>query len=447
MSSRVIFSLATPLARSAIALIRISGDDCLNRLRKILRVGQVRPRVATLVKILSPDGEILDEAVMTYFKAPKSFTGEDMVELSVHGNPLIIYKIFDILRSIGFYDAEPGEFSKRAYLSGKIDIIQAEALNMYISASSDFALKNARLGYLGHLSNFYSELRNKLLRNLAFLEAHIDFSEEDIGSLNLELLAEDFKKMAEEIRLILRNYNLSRSLLDGPRVLILGLPNAGKSSIFNLLLGYDRAIVSDIPGTTRDYLEAEIFINGFNVKIIDSAGIRDSNDPIERKGVELAYKNLQSSDLIFLVHDCGVDLSLTLSLIKNLNISDVVLILNKTDIHSVPQVSESDRFFRILPICALKPESRVDLIKTIENFLALRHQGDSALFALTSRQAYLLNEFVAQIDSLLETKFLEPLDVCCQRVRDAISVLDELIGKIHTDEILGEIFSKFCIGK
>lgn len=453
MSDDPIFALATPWAESPVAVIRVSGNACIGKLEVLIpEIQTFKPRTLNLTKIKSLEGEVLDQSLVAIFTAPASYTGEDMVEIFPHGNPLIITKIFENFRKIGMRDAQPGEFSKRAFLNGKIDLTQAEALSFYITAKSEAGLKLARQGYFGSLSSAISHLKDRLIEVLAFTEAHIDFTEEDIGNFDYDYVTAAVETVKDEITRMIKNYKIAKIALSGLRVCLVGLPNAGKSSILNLLVGKERAIVSEIPGTTRDYLEDRLTIDGFQVLLYDMAGFRETGDPIEKKGLELARKLLSECDLVLLVHDITLPLEASLRLAADIKREvPVWLILNKMDLNpnfTLPNNgAENGLFEKVLYICALEEKSRNVLIGAMREKLIQKQDVDISSSVINERQSHILSEVIVFLDRFIDVIHKEPLDVACDLLRNALWKIDELTGRTYPDDILSKIFQRFCIGK
>ncbi|MCS6893549.1 MAG: tRNA uridine-5-carboxymethylaminomethyl(34) synthesis GTPase MnmE [Deltaproteobacteria bacterium] len=449
MEDSTIFALSTPFATSPLAVIRVSGDNCYERIRSIIGNSYLEPRRATLCKLCDLNGQLIDEAMVIWFKSPKSFTGEDMVEFHVHGNPLIISNLCKVLREIGFQDAKPGEFTKRALINGKLDMIQAEALYHYITAQSDAALDLARKGYFGNLSDFFMNLRADVIELLAYLEAHIDFTDEDIGSLDSEYIIERISATKDNVLRALENYSLARTALTGIRVVIVGRPNVGKSSLLNLIAGEERAIVSDIPGTTRDFIEISTLIEGFCFRIYDIAGLRETKDPIELRGIDFARSKIAEADLLLIVHDCSEPSNCLDELLSLLPTNKPLwLVLNKIDLVGESFNISRPEFVKTLKICALDPKFRKSVLESLAEFVRKLQFEKVSSFVFNDRQHLLLSKFLDELNIFEESLTQShQLDIICENLRKAIGSIDELIGKVYAENVLDSIFSRFCIGK
>ena len=305
---RTIAAQATAAGQGAIAVIRMSGPGCMAVLEQCTPTtftDRLQPRRATLARILDAEGAAIDQALITWFPAPASYTGEDTVEISCHGGMLVTDRLLKRLYRCGASPAEPGEFTKRAFLNGRMDLTQAEAVMDVISAGSDLALKAAQSQLDGGIGSQVDELKESLVHVLAHIEAYIDFPDEDISPDTASGLLERLRSMEEKLSALLRTAEGGRLLREGIRTAIAGPPNVGKSSLLNTLLGYDRAIVSNIAGTTRDTVEESIQLAGLALRLIDTAGVRESSDVIEQAGITRTNRALETADLVLEVADAS----------------------------------------------------------------------------------------------------------------------------------------------
>ncbi|MCS7171408.1 MAG: tRNA uridine-5-carboxymethylaminomethyl(34) synthesis GTPase MnmE [Aquificaceae bacterium] len=443
-----IVAIATPLGESAIGVLRLSGLGVWERIRELFLIrGGPRPRYAHLVKLKDQEGGILDEGIMVYYRSPRSYTGEDMVELFLHGNPIILKKALELFLSRGIRLAEPGEFTKRAFLNGKMDLLQAEAVADLIGARSERALKSAQRRLQGELSSLINTMRDRLLEILAHVEADIEFSEEDIPTLDRGQLVNLLQNLDKDIEKLLSTVRTGEFLARGINLALVGKPNVGKSSLFNALLGRERAIVTHLPGTTRDFLQENLNIEGVPINLIDTAGIRHTEDPVEKIGVERSLQKLNTSDMVLLVLDGSKDLEdEDLSIHERVRELEHLVVINKADLGVRESVAKS--FPQAIRVSALKGEGIEELKRILLERLGI-HLSDSLQVYLSVRHEALLKKSQKVLKSLLnrlETEEIFP-EILMLDLREVLIYLEEIIGVVSTEDILGSIFSKFCIGK
>jgi len=453
-----IAAIATPYGEGAIGIIRISGPETLKIVKEIFKTpsGKIKPRFAHYGEVINPEtGETLDEGVLIFYRGPRSYTGEDMAEINLHGNPLILKEVLSLILSRGARLAEPGEFTKRAFLNGKLDLTQAEAVAELILAKTDLARKLALNQLKGALSKEIKPLRDELLMLHALVESSIEFEEEDIPTIEPEELKERLKKILSRVEKLLKTAQTGKAIRSGIKLAIVGRPNVGKSSLFNRLLGEERAIVSDIAGTTRDYIEETVNIKGVPVRLVDTAGIRETADVVEKIGVERSLQKLNEADVILFVLDASQppaeeDKNLAEMVLKAEK--PVIVVLNKIDkgqkldLNTLP---EGLKRFPIVKVSAKTGEGIEELkekilqkagIYTAEGgniYISLRHEQllKRAKEALTNALRY-----------LQEGEFYSP-EILMLDIREATDALGEIIGAVATEDVLGQIFSTFCIGK
>jgi tRNA modification GTPase len=395
--------------------------------------------------------EVIDRALVFFMPSPHSFTGEDVAELQFHGSPLLVQKILRSLYAFGIAPAEPGEFTKRAYLSGKLDLIQAEAIADLINASSEQALKVAGEQLKGRLSNAVDHIAEPLRDLLAEVEANIDFAEEDIEPDSLNRIISYLRLPLEQIQALVDSYSYGSVVKEGFRVLLCGKPNVGKSSILNLILGRNRAIVSEQPGTTRDILEEDVVIGNHKFVFCDSAGLRESDNVVEKIGVELAREKIPWADLILLVIDAEEEQQANDAVLAELKdkAKKIWFVVNKIDRnpHAVGSIfcdlNTCERNFYL----SAKTLHGLDAL-----IIALREEVEQRNEDSADRSIVITNErhrnCLAKAKQSLETLSKDsPLEVISLEIKSALSALNEIIGKTTTEDILGRIFSKFCIGK
>jgi tRNA modification GTPase len=446
-----IAAISTPFGEGAIAVLRLSGTETVEIAGKIFRgkkpIAELVPRVQHFGMVMEGERK-LDEVLLTIFYTPHSYTGEDVVEIACHGGVLVTRRILEVLLRNGARPAEPGEFTQRAYLNHKMDLTQAEAVMDLISAQTDLALRAASEQLEGRLGERIRGLREAFIEILAHVEAYIDFPDEDIDPATGEKLLAKLEAARAEIEVLLATADRGKVLREGLRTVIYGAPNVGKSSLLNLLLGHERAIVSARPGTTRDVIEETINLQGLPIRLIDTAGVRQTEDEIEREGMKRTHRELQRADLALHVFDASQALleqadGLTLETV--LGDERTLVVLNKCDLHQHPAWREVDA----VRISCLEGSGIEALTEAVMARVAggMAAQRDWSL-AINARHADCLrraSEFAnASRQALVEA--LSP-EFIAEELRAALDAVGEVVGKADSEEILGKIFSTFCIGK
>ena len=439
-----IFAPLTLKGLCSIYVIRISGDESLKCLNALGVKKTLTPQKATLCKLKDINNEILDEALVIYFKAPHSFTGEDVIEINLHCSNYIISKVFSILSSVeNVRMAERGEFSKRAFLNNKIDLMQAESIVDLINAETEMQHRLAINQLQGKNSNFYNTLRQKIVEILALLEAFIDFPEEDIPQdMQDEILAK-ISNIKAEIQQNLNDNNVGEKIRDGFHISIIGEPNAGKSTLLNYLSKRDIAIVSDIAGTTRDIIEVSLNINGIPVILYDTAGIRETEDIIEKEGVKRAIKNANTADIKILVIDSN-----NLKIDKNiLDLIDknTIILLNKIDLLNNKNIDKN--IFKDAEILEISLKDKINLDKFLDILKNKLESIVSPNINTTITNERYRNELEKALEYLEFFNFDLPIEINTENIRMSADCIGRITGKINSNEILDNIFSKFCIGK
>ena len=451
--TETIAAIATPFGEGAIALLRLSGPRAVEMTRAIFRgAKEFTPRLAHFGAI--HDGERkLDEVLLTVFPAPASYTGEDVVEIACHGGVLISRRILELLLQNGARSAAPGEFTQRAYLNGKMDLTQAEAVMDLIGAQTDLALRAATEQLEGRLGEKFRELRDGLIEVLAHIEAYIDFPDEDIDPATGDALLAKIDAVRANASALLATARPGKILREGVRTVIYGAPNVGKSSLLNLLLGYERAIVSARPGTTRDVIEEVIDLRGIPLRIVDTAGMRESDDEIEREGMARTQRQVERADLVLHVVDASGPISDFPSARSGpggrFQISDLetrtLLVLNKSDLGE----HESWHGVEGVRISCLKSEGIAALDDAI---VAKITGGDTAQrdwsVAINARHEAALQTALRFTEAAREafTNGLSP-EFVAEELRAALNAVGDILGRVDHEEVLGKIFSTFCIGK
>ncbi len=444
-----IAAVATPFGESAIGIVRLSGRGVLDIVKRFFKTtGDIKPRYAHYGQFLNEKGEIIDEGIMIYFKGPRSYTGEDMVELYLHGNPLILQRVLEVLLRAGCRLAEPGEFTKRAFLNGKLDLTQAEAVADLIAAKTDLARRVALRQLRGELSKHITPLREALLELCAYLEADIEFSEEDIPTITKEQVLDTLSRVLDSIDRLLETARVGRFLREGIKLAIVGKPNVGKSSLFNALLREDRAIVTDIAGTTRDYIEETLNLKGIPVRLVDTAGIREATDPVERIGVERTLKKIEEADVVLFVVDGSKELSSEdEELFERVKGKDLIVAVNKVDL-GVKIPLEKFEGHSIIKVSALTGEGLKNLEEEILKKVGATVQEGLNIY-VSVRHKQLLEKAKEVLERFKEAYSKEDIspEIAMLDIREAADYLGEIVGAVTTEDILGNIFSRFCIGK
>ena len=454
-----ISAVCTALGEGAIGIIRVSGEKALAVGEQIFKAASGKKLAAyapnTLVygHVLDTDGSVVDEVMAVYMKAPHSYTAEDVVEIQCHGGVRSLQKILTLSYAAGARPAEPGEFTKRAFLNGRIDLVQAEAVMDIIKSRSDAALKVAMRQQEGQLSKQVRGLRRELLDVIVNLEAVIDYPEDDIEEITFGNVLTEVNKTVGSVKKLLENAHTGKILREGLKVAIIGKPNVGKSSFLNFLLKEDRAIVSEFAGTTRDVIEEQFLLGGVPLVLADTAGIRDTEDYVERIGVEKSRRILSEAELVIVVLDGSQPLAdedrEILELVKGRR---YVIIINKSDLGSADVKADLPESFKTAPVIELSA-------KTGEGFEAFtewlqkfvygddRHLGDGIYVQNARHERLLQNALTSMDDALAAAEAHLPYDCIMIDLRNAAEYLGEITGDAVRDEIINEIFSKFCIGK
>jgi len=456
-----IAAIATPLGASGIGIIRISGPDARSIAGQIFRakfcddVRTLNSHTIHLGEIVDPRSfEVIDQAMIAVFGAPHSYTGEDVIEFSCHGGTVVLRRSLEASLSAGARMAQPGEFTKRAFLNGRLDLAQAEAVNDLIRARTDAAQRVALRQLEGQLSNRVRELTAKLTDILAHIEASIDFPD-DVAEPDRTQLVGSINEALTEIKSLIESADRGRIYREGARMVIAGGPNVGKSSLLNALLRESRAIVTPIPGTTRDLIEEGLNIHGVPVVAVDTAGLRETEDFVERIGVERAEFSLETADLVLYMVDLTRNVSKDdLNPLTQLRPKPVIVVLNKTDIADASAVMEAQARIRgALPDVAIEKISALtgDGLPALESAIAELLVGEvSAEPAVVSnlRHKASLVASARSLETALETLIgAEALDLASGDLMSARSRLGEITGETATEDILDRIFSEFCVGK
>ena len=453
MSERTIAAISTPAGEGAIGVIRISGDNAVSVADKVFKSVSGTP-LASLPGYHAAYGEIyngeefLDNAVALVFKAPKSYTGEDVVEISVHGGALMLRSVLRTILENGAEPATAGEFTKRAFLNGKLDLSKAESIMGLISAENEAGLKMSRAALSGKISQKINQMEKDITLAAASIAAYSDYPDEDIENLSPENFSKMLNNAKLELKTMLNNYDAGKILREGITTAIVGKPNVGKSTLMNLLSGEERSIVTDVAGTTRDIVEETVTLGDITLRLADTAGIHSTDDKVESIGVEKAEQRIDTAQLILAVFDSTSPLdSDDLKILDSVKDKNAIIIINKTDLKSLIN-SDNFRGFKTVEISAKAGKGYNELCDAVlEVTNAKKLKPDSAVLIserqrLCAQKAY--NSITESLEALEMGCTMDAVGVC---VDDALAALLELTGKRVTNEVSDEIFRRFCVGK
>ena len=444
-----IVALSTPRGRGALAVIRLSGPEAIPIARRMSGLEEVDPRRASLTKLKRPsDDEILDQVLLTCFPFPHSLTGEDVVEISCHGSPAVVRNIIDTTLELGAELAGPGEFTLRALSNGKINLAQAEAIRDLIAAQTDAAVKQASRQLNGELSHALAPLKENLVEVIVWLESAVEFVEEDIPQLRSSEIERELAEVGAGIAKLSDSFSAGRLLQEGIRVTITGRPNVGKSSLFNSLMERERAIVTDIPGTTRDTLTETIDLEGIPVILTDTAGLRETTERIETLGIERTRRAMGDSDLVLVVLDGSTELGpADLDLVNQTAGTRRLIVMNKSDLPTFNGAACCGEL-EAINVSARTGEGLSSLRTAILATLNSKGMEDGSLLITNARHYDLLCSAEREIElarATLRDRHSEELVLA--PLHNALRLLGQITGETTTEDILSEIFATFCIGK
>ncbi len=448
--NRIIFAPASQVGESGITVVRLSGlgtieliSNCFSRTYAINKISAADFKSHTAYHGYLFDGdEIIDEAVLTVFRGPNSYTGEDVAEISTHGGSFIYRRVDELLVKLGAFHAEPGEFSKRAYLNGKMDLAQAEAVADLISAKTAEANKLALAQLTGKFSGKIKELKEDLINYCSLLELELDFSEEGIDLVEKDVLLERVNMLISKFESLTRSYESGKIIKEGVNLAIIGKPNVGKSSIFNYLLDDNRAIVSDIPGTTRDYLQEPLIMGGIRFNIVDTAGLRKTTDVVENEGVRRSMLKIEEADVILHVRDLTSKESYNDN--QNLPAEKLINVGNKSDLAGTLQQEGAQ------PVSAKTGEGMQELEQIIiskARGLISKNSHSEIIITNQRHRDCLLKSCEYLVNAREQILSGGGNELISFEIRAAMDSLSEIIGKTANVDILNNIFTKFCIGK
>ncbi len=445
-----ICAIGTLVGESSINLIRVSGSESINIVNKLFSRDLTQKESHTITYgFIMDKNEKVDEVLVSVFKSPKTYTTEDVVEINTHGGKASVNKIMELLLNNGCRLAEPGEFIKRAFLGGRIDLLEAESVSDMINAKTDNARRMSMKGISHELSDKINDLRSKILELIANIEVNIDYPEyEDAVVVTKELIDEKLKYVKNKIDELIDNSKNGLIIKNGINIVIVGKPNVGKSSILNKLLGEDKAIVTDVKGTTRDIVEGSTIINGIEVNFFDTAGIRETNEIVESIGIEKSIKKIEEANLVLFVLDSSNELDdEDKEVLSKINNKKVLVIYNKVDLGK--KISDKIKEYESIEISTKNNEDIVKLKNKISEIFNLNDINNSDFtYISNARQISLLNKCEDLIvDINKEIKDDVPVDLIEINIKLLWETLGEITGEVYKDELLDEIFSKFCLGK
>ncbi len=453
-----IVSISTAPGIGGIGIIRMSGEKSFEILDKIFK-----PKTSQKIEDIKgytikyghivENNEIIDEVLVSYFKAPRSYTTENMCEINSHGGNVVVKKILEICLKNGAELAEPGEFTKRAFLNGRIDLAQAESVIDVINAKSDKEAKSGIKQLEGYLSKEIKGIKQEILDVLVNIEVTIDYPEYDTPEVQEKEIAQMLESVGKKLKKLEKSFDNGKIIKDGIKTAIIGKPNAGKSSLLNAILKEDRAIVTDIAGTTRDTIEEFVTINGIPLNLVDTAGIREASDEVEKIGVEKSIKQANDADLIIAIFDSSKDLEEEdieiLNLIKG---KKSIILLNKSDLNS--KINENDDRFtsiteNILRISALNKYGIDELYEKIAELFNLNEINlDNEILITNIRHKNIISKSLENVNKAKEALEINmPIDIITIYIKEILEDLGEITGEVVTEDIINEIFSKFCLGK
>ena len=445
--TETITAIATAHGVSSISIVRVSGSKALDIAQQISKKQEITPRHAYLTSLYNASDDLIDQAILLYFAAPNSFTGEDIVEFQCHGGMIVAQEILDTAVAYGARLALPGEFSKRAFLNGKVDLSEAEAISKLIEAKSVDAAKILAKQMKGELKSFVEEAREAMLRALAYSEVMIDYAEEDIPEDVIEQIVSQLDSLSTQMRKIVDASHRRRGLIEGFKVAIIGKPNVGKSSLLNALLSYERAIVSDIAGTTRDTIEEQVRIGSHIIRLVDTAGIRESDDTIEKIGIDRSMRSVEDADVVIALFDGSRPFDeeddKIRSIVTNLRQKHVIVAINKSDLERKLDMKELEM---LSPVEVSAKYGFEKLTEALERLLDGVGEGEE-LMLVSARQIEAVEKTQQAVEEAKIPLLSGELEFFSYHLQEAVKAISSISKPYDNEEILDKMFGEFCLGK
>ena len=451
-----IAAISTAPGLGGIGIIRITGDKAFEILLKIFKSTKVKkiedivPNTIIYGKIYN-DSRMVDEVLVSFFKSPNSYTKEDLVEINTHGGSIVMKEILNLVLKKGAMLAEPGEFTKRAFLNGRIDLTQVESIATILNAKSEEELRISGELLQGKLYNKVVNIKEKLMDILMHLEVNIDYPEYDTDEKGTEEIVSTITDILKDLKRFEATFDVGSKIKDGIKVSIIGRPNAGKSSLLNNLLNKERAIVTEIEGTTRDSIEEDLNINGINIKIIDTAGIRETDEKVEKIGIERAITIAEKSDLIIAIFDISKPLNENdMKILDIIRKKESLILLNKYDLVKDIELPEEIKNTgkEYIYTSMLEKKGTEDVIEWItKKTESLKINKNNDIIIIHERQKKVITDVIEMIEQILKDLEIIPIDMVSENIRDVINKINELTGENVKEEVLNEIFKNFCLGK
>ena len=451
-----IAAISTAPGLGGIGIIRITGDKAFEILLKIFKNTKVKkiedilPNTIIYGKIYD-DSRMVDEVLVSFFKSPNSYTKEDLVEINTHGGSIVMKEILNLVLKKGAMLAEPGEFTKRAFLNGRIDLTQVESIATILNAKSEEELRISGELLQGKLYNKVVNIKEKLMDILMHLEVNIDYPEYDTDEKETEEIVSTITDILKDLKRFEATFDVGSKIKDGIKVSIIGRPNAGKSSLLNNLLNKERAIVTEIEGTTRDSIEEDLNINGINIKIIDTAGIRETDEKVEKIGIERAITIAEKSDLIIAIFDISKPFNENdMKILDIISKKESLILLNKYDLVKDIDLPEEIKNTgkKYIYTSMLEKKGTEDVIEWItKKTESLKINKNNDIIIIHERQKKVITDVIEMIEQILKDLEIIPIDMVSENIRDVINKINELTGENVKEEVLNEIFKNFCLGK